>query len=87
MWDATDHTFFFTEKFTYYKTVEDAVSIKPKNLTETEEWIISPREPKTEFVRLQDSEASGTSSSLQLKPLRVSYTFVTILQILVGSLD
>ncbi len=78
--------FFFTEKFTYYKTVEDAVSIKPKNLTETEEWIISPRGPK-KFVRLQDSEASGTSSSLQLKPLRVSYTFVTILQILVGSLD
>lgn len=83
MWDDTDHTFFFTEKFTYYKTVEDAVSIKPKNLTETEEWIISPREPKTEFVGLQDSEASGTSSFLQLKPLRVSDTLMTILQIFV----
>ncbi|XP_050989272.1 uncharacterized protein LOC127179649 [Labeo rohita] len=59
------------EKFTYHKTVEDAVSIKSKNLTENEKWIISPTKPKTEYVHLQDSEASGISSFLELKPLRV----------------
>lgn len=76
---------FSTEKFIYHKTVDDAVSIKPKNWTETEEWIISPRESKTAYGNLQDSdsvEASGTSSFLELKPLGVSDVLMTISQLL-----
>ncbi|XP_043118360.1 uncharacterized protein LOC122361618 [Puntigrus tetrazona] len=60
------------EKFTYCKRVGGAVSFKPKNLTE--EWNISPLETKPEFVRLEDSEASGTSSFLQLQPLRRAFS-------------
>lgn len=83
MWDDTYHSF-FSEKFIYHKTVDNAVSVKPKNLTETEEW--SPREPKTVYDQLQDSdsvEASGTSSFLELKPLGVSEMLMNILQLFV----
>lgn len=82
MWDDT-YDSFFTEKLIYHKTVDDAVSIKPKNLNETEEG--SHRQPKTEYDRLQDSgsvEASGTSSFLELKPLGVSDMLINILQLL-----
>ncbi|XP_067310620.1 uncharacterized protein [Pseudorasbora parva] len=61
------------EKLIYHRTVDDAISMKLKNLTETEEGILLPREPKVEYDHLQDSdnvEESGTSSFLQLKPLR-----------------
>lgn len=80
MWDDTYHSF-FTEKLIYHKTVDNAVSTKPKNLTETEDW--SPKEPKTVYDQLQDSdcvEASETSSFLELKPLGVSDMLMNILQ-------
>ncbi|XP_051502574.1 uncharacterized protein LOC127411215 [Myxocyprinus asiaticus] len=68
---AENHNFLSPnhEKFVYHKIVPDVVTIKPENLTEGR--ISSLNEQKAEFVHLQESvSASGSSSFLELKPLR-----------------